>query len=149
MFVTLLLLLALTCGAAIALGLLIVGLFEAPGLLLLVLLCMGLLGLQRLAVYVAAAEDSDVAVSAATSSSTTESSGSPEPAANSGPTYTYRGVKYSSPSPEKPKGESTTTTEGIYRGQPWRRTNADTSESSSPASSSQPEIKYRGHNVRK
>jgi len=145
MLVTLLLLLALTCGAAIALGMLIVGLFEAPWLLLLVLLCLGLLGLQKLAAYAIAEEDvaSDVSPPAKTNHSV-----QPDSPANDSPTFTYRGVKYSAASLKNLDEESTTVSEGVYRGQPWRRNN--TAPAKSPSSSSKPssEIKYRGHTVK-
>ncbi|RZM82740.1 DUF4278 domain-containing protein [Leptolyngbya iicbica] len=142
MLVTLLLLLALTCGAAIALGLLIVGLFEAPWLFLLVLLGLGLWGLQRVAVY-ATAEDEPTSEEAPT-----EPSAQPASPIHDGPTFTYRGVKYNAPSPEKSQGESAQVTEGVYRGQRWRRTNnADTSESAPSSAQPRPEMKYRGHTV--
>ncbi|MBD2426235.1 DUF4278 domain-containing protein [Phormidium sp. FACHB-1136] len=150
MLVTLLLLLAMTCGAAIALGLVIVGFLEAPGPVLLLILCFGLVGLQRLTAHAITQEVSDELASGVQPSSTSEDcSAQSESPANNSPTFTYRGVKYSSPSSQKPDGEEATVAEGIYRGKPWRRTNTDASKQMPAPSDLTGEIKYRGHPVKK
>lgn len=142
----LLVLLALTSVVAIFLGLMVVGLFEAPWPILLSLLFVGLFGLQRLAARATAGDNSWAAAQAPTSAETEQ----PEPSeasANDGTTFTYRGVKYrSTTSPPPASDEQPTITEGIYRGQPWRRTSTDASKQ--PPSSEQPtELRYRGHRV--
>ena len=155
MFVILLLLLALTSGVAMALGLVIVGLLEAPWLVLLAILGVGLVGLQRLAADATAEGDNLWATSGTSSTADIERAVPPESSTDDRSTFTYRGVKYDSPSPEKSapakssSGDETTVTEGIYRGQPWRRTSTDASEQTPPSPESMTEIKYRGQRVRK
>jgi len=123
--VVLLILLALTSGIAILLGLMVVGLFEAPWPVLLSLLFVGLWGLQRLAAH-ATEWDSSVETTEAQSTATKAPAPPPESQTDDGPIFTYRGVKYHAPTPTQPSQEqSTTITEGIYRGQHWRRGDRD------------------------
>jgi hypothetical protein len=155
MVVILLFLLALTSGVAVTLGLVIVGLWEAPWLVLLAILGIGLVGLQRLAAYATADGESSWATSGTPSSLDSEHPVVPESSTNDPSTLTYRGVKYCSPSPATPDplklhtDEGTTVTEGIYRGKPWRRTHVDASEPTPPGAESLTEMKYRGHTVKK
>jgi len=144
--VVLLILLALTSGVAILLGLAVVGLLEAPWPVLMSFLFFGLLGLQRLAAR-AISWDSNLEASETQVSQVRERSAPPESPDDDSSTFTYRGVKYRSPSSTKPSAdEPPTITEGIYRGQPWRRSSADTSQQS-PSAEQPPELKYRGHKV--
>lgn len=145
--VVLLILLALTSGVAILLGLMVVGLLEAPWPILMSSLFLGLFGLQRLAAN-AIEWDSDLEASETQVSQEKARSVPPESPADDSSTFTYRGVKYRSPSSTKPTvEEQPTITEGIYRGQPWRRSSADTSKQAPPSSEQPPELKYRGHKV--
>jgi hypothetical protein len=143
----LLILLVLTSGVAILLGLAVVGLLEAPWPVLMSFLLFGLFGLQRLAAR-AIAGDSDLAAAATQVSQAQERSAPPESPADDSATFTYRGVKYHPSASAKPTtDEPPTITEGIYRGHPWRRSSVDASKQMPPSSAQPPELKYRGHKV--
>lgn len=145
--VVLLILLALTSGVAILLGVMVVGLMEAPWPLLLSVLFMGLFGLQRLAVRVAA-ENEEIATWSAQADTAKAPPASPEVSADDRPTFTYRGIKYHPSALSKPStDESPTITEGVYRGQRWQRASTDAT-TPRPSSASSMEIKYRGHRVK-
>jgi hypothetical protein len=151
--VVLLVLLALTSGVAIVLSLMVVGLLEAPWPILLSLLFLGFFGLQRLTAHA-----TDLTASLPTTktqaSSEPEQPTPPEIQASEsqadGQTFTYRGVKYRSPSSAQPAtDEPPSITEGVYRGQRWQRTNHSDATQQLPPSSDQPsELKYRGHRVK-
>lgn len=146
--VVLLLLLALTSGVAILLGVMVVGLLEAPWPVLVSLLGLGFWGLQRLAVH-ATDWDSSLDVLSAQSSPEQAPAAQSEESATDHPTLTYRGVKYHSPSTTEPSHDEPTTIEGVYRGQPWRRSSGDASAQTPSSSEPSSEIIYRGHKVNK
>ena len=123
-------LLAIAVGIVSALGLVVVGLVEAPWQVLLLGLLAALYGLQRqiwasqLAAQVNELEGpqslvSDVTPPAAPTKSAqvSDENGSKPP--DEGHELTYRGIRYrmTQPTPEA----STPKVEGIYRGQRWRR----------------------------
>ena len=144
----LLILLALTSGVAIILGLMVMGLLEAPWPILLLLLVIGFYGLQRLTAR-AIAETPDLSTFQPQSSAETEPvAPSAEAEADNSSTFIYRGVKYRSSSLTAPSvDEPPKVIEGIYRGHRWRRSSADSSKPKSV--SEQPtELKYRGHPVK-
>lgn len=146
----LLLLLALTSGVAIALGLMAVGLLEAPWPILLALLLVGLYGLQRLTAQAVEWDASLEALSAESiASKKQKQTTSSESSTDDGTTCTYRGVKYRASTPTQPSSDkSPTVTEGIYRGQRWQRVDTGASKQDSAASDQSSEIKYRGHRVK-
>jgi len=103
--------------------------------------------LQRLAARVTEGDANVAAPSSPISAAKTPST-SPEAPADDLPTFTYRGVKYHPSALSKPStDEPPPVAEGIYRGQRWQRTHADTSQPM-PSSGQSREIKYRGHRVR-
>lgn len=135
-------LLATAVGIISALGLMIVGLVEAPWQLLLVGLLGALYALQRQGwASESGAPISDVDEPPAIAPNPAQSSApaKPEPdsaqssssrnteAADDGYELTYRGIRYrahatpESSSAEQAANRSSTKTEGIYRGQPWQR----------------------------
>lgn len=145
--VVLLILLALTSGVAILLGVMVVGLMEAPWPILLSVLFMGLFGLQRLAVRVAEGNE-EIAAWRAPANVAKGPPVAPEAAADDRPTFTYRGIKYHpSALTQPPTDEPPTITEGVYRGQRWQRASADAANPT-PASGRSLDIKYRGHRVK-
>ncbi|MBE9158935.1 hypothetical protein IQ265_19150 [Nodosilinea sp. LEGE 06152] len=137
-------LLATAVGIVSALGLVIVGLVEAPWQVLLLGLLAALYALQRqiqASELVAQASDivppeaiaADAPLDKPNPAGTAESTPGEEAeaaveAGDAGYELTYRGIRYRSshPSPgasatAKPEGDAAETTEGIYRGQRWQR----------------------------
>ncbi|PSN16043.1 hypothetical protein C7293_04580 [filamentous cyanobacterium CCT1] len=137
-------LLATAVGIVSALGLVIVGLVEAPWQVLLLGLLTALYALQRqIRASERVAQASDIVPDATVASVSAQpdpeialtSGASPEvkaDVADNGYELTYRGIRYrsSQPSPEttptgSPEGDSANapanTIEGIYRGQRWQR----------------------------
>lgn len=119
-------LLAIAVGSLSAIALVTVGLVEAPWQLLLVGLIAALYGLQRQAWASEAISPDWVRPEATSDLGAAAPSAPPDPTAEAagegGQEFCYRGIRYRVPKTDTDAlPASDTPTEGIYRGQPWRR----------------------------
>ncbi len=119
-------LLAIAVGSLSAIALVTVGLVEAPWQLLLLGLIAALYGLQRqsqasdsISQEWASPEATSEPAAKATSTSPDQTADAPD---EDGQEFCYRGIRYRVPKADTDAlPNSDAPTQGIYRGQPWRR----------------------------